>query len=138
MHELSLALSIFNLVMDIAEKNNASAVVEVKLKVGELTLINIDHLKFALTTLCKGSKAENMKITIQEVKATCKCKKCWYEYSPTKVTESPGLMHLSSLTCVQCDNTLVVTLTCPKCGGDAELITGKECICDEIKLKVKQ
>ena len=135
MHELSIALTISNLILDTAEKHNARNVTEVKLEVGELTLLNNEQLNFAVKTLLKGTKAENCKITIQPVKAKLKCGKCGYEWFPGKVLQSPGLAHLESLSCVQCDGTINLIMVCPKCRcGNADIMSGKECIINEIVL----
>ena len=51
MHELSMAQAIVDTVLDAAEKNNATEVVEVTIEVGMLTMLNPEQLKFLLDVI---------------------------------------------------------------------------------------
>lgn len=117
------------------EKHEAKTAVEVKLKIGELTLLNHEQLDFSLKTLWQGTKIEKIEVTIQAVKARLKCRKCGFEWFPGKIVKSPSLSHLSNLSCVQCDGAVNLIMRCPKCDDDdADGLAGNECIIDEIIL----
>jgi hydrogenase nickel incorporation protein HypA/HybF len=63
MHEVSVAQSILNIIKDTAEKNGVKKIIEVKLKIGELSCINFSSLQFAFSLISQGSLAEGAKLT---------------------------------------------------------------------------
>ncbi len=52
MHELSMADAMVKTVLDVAEKNDATEIIEVTIEVGKLTMLNPEQLKFL--TGCSG------------------------------------------------------------------------------------
>ena len=67
MHELSMAQAIVDTVLDAAEKNNATEVVEVTIEVGMLTMLNPEQLKFLLEVIVEDTLLENAEIIIEDV-----------------------------------------------------------------------
>lgn len=76
MHELSLAMSVREIVEDAAEKNGSQKVNEVNIIVGEFSSVSVDALEFAMEVAKKGSVFENAKININSTKTILKCSQC--------------------------------------------------------------
>ena len=53
MHELSMADAMVKTVLDVAEKNDATEIIEVTIEVGKLTMLNPEQLKFQRNTVAK-------------------------------------------------------------------------------------
>ena len=65
MHELSMAQSIMDSVLDNAEKNNATSVTSVTLEIGTLAMLNPEQVKFLLNVLKEDTIAENAEFIIE-------------------------------------------------------------------------
>jgi len=76
MHELSLAMSVREIVEDAAEKNGSKKVNEVNIIVGEFSSVSSDALEFAMEVVKKGSFFENAKINIKSAKTILTCSQC--------------------------------------------------------------
>ena len=76
MHELSLAMSVREIVEDAAEKNGSKKVNEVNIIVGEFSSVSVDALEFAMEVAKKGSVFENAKINIKSAKTILTCSQC--------------------------------------------------------------
>lgn len=136
MHELSIATSIFEAVLEVAAKHSAKRVVEVNLEIGELTLLNPDQLSMAFDLLSKGTVAEGSKLNIEVVKARAKCTKCGFEWELKISSMSPSMSHMLALTCPACDFKVYARSTCPNCGSeDYDIVRGKELVIKSIKIE---
>ena len=80
MHEVSICESILDILKDEAKKNNASKVTAVRLKIGELSGVVEDALRFAFEVVTKGSIAEGASLIIEEVPLTARCRSCGKEF----------------------------------------------------------
>ena len=80
MHEVSICESILDILKDEAKKNSASKVTAVRLKIGELSGVVEDALRFAFEVVTKGSIAEGASLVIEEVPLTARCKACGMEF----------------------------------------------------------
>ncbi len=76
MHELSLAMSVKEIVEDAAKSNGSSKVNEVNIVVGSFSSVVADALEFAMEVAKKGSVFENAKINIRTEKAVVNCSEC--------------------------------------------------------------
>lgn len=76
MHELSLAMSVKEIVEDAAEKNGAARVREVNIVVGEFSSVSVDALEFAMEVAKKGTIFEQANINIKSVKTILACSQC--------------------------------------------------------------
>jgi len=76
MHELSLAMSVREIVEDAAEKNGSKKINEVNIIVGEFSSVSTDALEFALDVVKKGSLFENARININSTKTVLSCSEC--------------------------------------------------------------
>ena len=121
MHEFSVTSQIVNNILKEAEKHKAKKVVQVNLAIGKLTFLGIEQVRFAYNLLVKGTIAEKSKLVIKEKDGVVKCSKCGYE-GDFKYEDNP-MYHIP-----------MPTLKCPKCGSTVEIVGGKECTIESIKL----
>ena len=76
MHELGIARSIVETVLDEAGKAKAVRVVKVTLKIGELAGIMPDSLSFCFELLTRATIAENAVLAVISVPVTAQCRRC--------------------------------------------------------------
>lgn len=76
MHELSIALSIIDLVEAEARRNGSSRVQEVELEIGTLAGVEIQTLEFALDSAVRGTLLEDAKIVRIYIEGTGFCNDC--------------------------------------------------------------
>jgi hydrogenase nickel incorporation protein HypA/HybF len=80
MHELSIAMSIIEIVEDYSNRESATNVLEVELEIGKLSGIDYDSLTFALEATIKNTKFENTRFVIDQVQAKARCINCNIEF----------------------------------------------------------
>lgn len=76
MHELSLAMSVREIVEEAAQQNGATKVNAVNIAVGEFSSVSVDALEFAMEVAKKDSVFENAAIVIRSEKTILKCAAC--------------------------------------------------------------
>lgn len=76
MHELSIAQSILSIAEDAAPLNDHAVVTSVGLQIGELSGIEIDSLKFALSVIKENTILEKADLDIDIVKGEAECTEC--------------------------------------------------------------
>lgn len=105
MHEMSITASILEVIREQMVKSEVKRLKSIKLRIGELTAIEPDSLRFCFEASIDGSPLEGAVLEIETVPLTGRCSDC------SKVF---GLeQYLSSV--------------CPHCGGAAsDLISGRE------------
>jgi len=81
MHELSIVMSIIEIVAMEAKKSGAERVTEVHLEIGQLSGVEIDSLEFALKNLATGSVIESAEISIDKPGGAARCSNCGYEFA---------------------------------------------------------
>jgi len=79
MHELSLAMSVREIVEEAAEQNGAASVNRVNIVVGEFSSVSVDALEFAMEVAKKDSVFEAAEIVIRQIKTILKCGACGAE-----------------------------------------------------------
>lgn len=121
MHEFSVTSQIVDNILKEAEKHKAKKVVQVNLAIGKLTFLGIEQVRFAYKLLVKGTIAEKSKLIIKEKDGIVKCSKCGYE-GDFKY-EDNLMYHIPT-----------PTLICPKCENIVNIVGGKECTIESIKL----
>jgi hydrogenase nickel incorporation protein HypA/HybF len=87
MHELSVALSIIDGVMDESERRGGLQIVAVHLKLGPLSGVSKDALLFSYDLACKDTVLEGSRLVIEEVPAVLYCPTCKTEHSPPSLQE---------------------------------------------------
>lgn len=121
MHELSMAHSMVEAILDTAKKNDAVKITEAVLEVGDLTMLNPEQLKFMMDVLREGTIFEDAEIIINMIPIEIRCEKCGFE-GATEVDEN--MDHLMSVAiCPECENTQV------------NIIQGQECNVKTIKIE---
>jgi hydrogenase nickel incorporation protein HypA/HybF len=75
MHELSIAQSILTIAENAAPKNNA-VITSVGLQIGELSGIEIEPLKFALSVIKENTVLQKADLDIEIIKGEAECTEC--------------------------------------------------------------
>ena len=136
MHEWALAESIITTAIEAAEKEKLKIIKEIKIQIGELQQIEQDIFEFALNEIIKvqDEKLKNVKIKIETIKSTLKCKNCEHTWSfsdmKKKLDEDEGeAIHFIP-------EVAFVHARCPKCGSpDFEITRGRGISITSIKGK---
>jgi len=116
MHELSIAQSLLGIVEEESAPFKDAKVVSVKLRIGKLSGVVPEALKFAFEIITKGGVAEGASLDIEEVPITIKCHQCQKLF----IAEDPFMI-------------------CPHCDGwDVEMISGKELEIRELEIEDKE
>ena len=76
MHELSLAMSVKDIVEEAVAQYNCAEVKAVNIAVGEFSAVSIDSLEFAMEVVKKDSSFENAEIKIRSIKTVFVCDEC--------------------------------------------------------------
>lgn len=120
MHELSMADAMVKTILDVAEKNDATEVLEATIEVGKLTMLNPEQLKFLLDVLVENTLLENATINIEEVPVEIRCNACDYT-GPANMDDSDHYMAI---------------VKCPECNErNLEITAGRECNVKNIKIE---
>ena len=82
MHELSIAISIVDTVIEQAAMALADHVSEVELEIGVLSGIEYESLEFALGVAAKDTILEETLFRIRRVEAVAECPECGHLYAP--------------------------------------------------------
>jgi hydrogenase nickel incorporation protein HypA/HybF len=80
MHELGVATQIAELVTRVMEDNSAQRAGEVTVEIGTLSCIDPDSLTFCFEAITKGTRLENARLKIEEIKPRARCRVCNEEY----------------------------------------------------------
>ena len=80
MHEMSIAEGVLDIALDYAKKNNATVIRKIGLKLGEMTGVVIDSLRFSFDMIAKGTMAEGAKLTVHQTPLMGRCVKCGKEF----------------------------------------------------------
>jgi len=104
MHELSIAQSLIEIIEQESAPFGNAKVLSVTLRIGRLSGVVPDALRFAFEIITKGGVAEGATLFIEEVPVVIRCHQC----SELFTAEHPFMV-------------------CPRCEGlDVEMISGRE------------
>jgi hydrogenase nickel incorporation protein HypA/HybF len=96
MHELSIMQSALNQVLQEARLAGATRVYEIRLRIGVLSGVVPDALRFAFEVLTPGTSAVGALLTIEETPARFWCAACLREFvSANLLAECPDCRRLS-------------------------------------------
>ncbi len=110
MHELSIAQSI----LTVTERHAAGRPVErVEVKVGHLRQVVPSALEFAFDLLVEGTALDGAELTIEEVPARGRCRRC----------DSETMLSSFPLACARCGST------------DLELVAGEELLVEALVIE---
>jgi hydrogenase nickel incorporation protein HypA/HybF len=106
MHEMSIAMAVIGQVEEAAERaGGVTAVLSVRLQVGELAGVVPDALSFCFELACAGTVLEGAELVTDTVPGRARCTPCAHEWAV-------GMPPL---------------LSCPLCdGGTTDLLSGRE------------
>ena len=80
MHEVSIMEEAVRLAVDTANGRGASHVSGLRLRVGTLSGVVPEAMRFAFDVVCCGTIAEGARLEIESVPATCWCAECQAEF----------------------------------------------------------
>ena len=104
MHEMSIAQGLLDIIIQESEQHQVSRVVSISLKVGELSAVEPESLKFCFELITEGTLAEGAKLEIERVPIGCHCRDCGHHFTVKNLLFS-----------------------CPKCQSHAaEMLSGRE------------
>jgi hydrogenase nickel incorporation protein HypA/HybF len=104
MHEFAVAQSLLEIIEQEARPYNGARVTGVILRIGHLSTIVPDALRFAFEAITRGGIAEGAVLEIEEVPLTIRCHQCDEVFT----IDDPFML-------------------CPQCEGtDVEMLSGRE------------
>ena len=114
MHEMGIAMQIIEIATASIPENMAHARVErINLKVGKLSAIVADSLRFCFEVAVKDTALEGTELAIEEIPVVAKCRSCEAEWT----IESP-------------------VFVCRRCqGGQKEILSGRELDIESIEVR---
>lgn len=117
MHEMSIAMSLLDIISQEMEKHGAQTLKLVRVKHGRLTQLVPNSLYFAFEVLTKGTPLENAKLELDEVPLKVACCACGTEFEP--------------------DEEHVLIMPCPNCGEEFghTILCGKELYLDHLEVE---
>jgi hydrogenase nickel incorporation protein HypA/HybF len=83
MHELSLMDSLGQRVLEVAAQQGAEQVLAIHLRIGSLSGVDPQALRFAAEVVLAGTCAEGAALTSEEIQAACWCDPCGAEFGVT-------------------------------------------------------
>lgn len=94
MHELSIALSIIEGATEEAERRGDAKIEAVHLKLGKLSGVVKDALRFSWEVACQGTKLENSRLEVVDIPVVVFCEGC---------RENQTIAAINNLICPQCE-----------------------------------
>lgn len=122
MHEFSTMQQIVAAILDEARRHHATAIHRVSLEIGELTFLGEEQLRFAFQILTEGTILAHAELLIKRVATTVRCS-CGYQGGVDYGLKEE--FHLS-----------FPLLKCPRCGGDVDILSGRECAIKRVEMEV--
>ncbi|RLF61340.1 MAG: hydrogenase maturation nickel metallochaperone HypA [Thermoplasmata archaeon] len=122
MHEFSTMQQIVAAILEEARRQHATAIYRVSLEIGELTFLGEEQLRFAFQILTEGTLLAGAELTIETLKTEVRCS-CGYRGGVDYGLKEE--FHLS-----------FPLLKCPRCGGDVDILSGRECAIKNVEMEV--
>jgi hydrogenase nickel incorporation protein HypA/HybF len=79
-HELGIAQSIFTSVLEEAEAHGGGRVARIGLRIGELSGVNAEALRFSFEVTVQGTALEQAELDIEDVPLAFRCARCEHEF----------------------------------------------------------
>lgn len=97
MHEVSLMENTLEIALEHAHQQGAKKIKWLKMRVGAMSGVVPEALKFAFDVCTQGTIAEGAKLEIESVPVVCYCSHCKIEFQPDDIIyECPECGQLSS------------------------------------------
>lgn len=104
MHEISLMEQTLNIVLANAQKENATKIHRLNMRIGAVSGVVPEALEFAFDVTTQGTLAEGAQLNLELVPAICNCSNCSTKFQPVDLYYQ-----------------------CPQCGAlSSQIIQGKE------------
>lgn len=134
MHEWALAEGVISTAIEVAEDNDASEILEIKIKVGSLQKVDMEAFEYALKEISKDTMAEDSKKNIITEDAVLECRSCgevWeYDISEEDLPED----EVESIHFVP--DLARTYIRCPNCESpDFKVIEGRGVWIDSVELE---
>jgi len=113
MHELAIAENLLQIVNETIKEHHLIKVERIKLKIGILTAVVPEALEFSWRALTEDTMLEHTRLDMEIVTVRGRCKGCGKEVS-YKTNDA-------------------FCFLCPECGGEIEILTGRELNIEEIE-----
>ena len=111
MHELAITEGILRAALPEAERHGAKRILEIRLKIGELSGVLPECIQYYFDIASQGTIAEHARLTVEKIPATIACSDCGYEGTVDRKK-----------------------ILCPGCGGmNYRLTGGKEYFVDSLE-----
>jgi hydrogenase nickel incorporation protein HypA/HybF len=78
---MSIAQSLLDIILQESETHQVRRVVSVALKVGELSSVETESLRFCFQLIAEGTIVEGAELQIERVPVICRCWDCGTEFS---------------------------------------------------------
>ncbi len=116
MHEMGIALEIVKIVRASIPADQPEACVQrVNLKVGKLSAVVADSLRFCFQVATQDTPLAHAELVIREIAVTCRCQACTHQWT----VETP-------------------VFVCPDCNsGRIDILSGRELDIDSIEVEEK-
>lgn len=114
MHEMSIISSLFEMVKQEIQKNNATKLIMVRVKYGRMANLVPEAMSFAWEALTVGTEYADARLELEEVPLLVRCCKCGKEFKP--------------------EYEQIILMPCPECGEEFghTIISGKELYLDRL------
>ena len=113
MHEMSLMGGVFEAIEQTLSKHEVKRVLQVKIKVGELTNAEPDALQMVFEAFCKDTICEGAELIVEQVPVRGRCRNCQLEFA----------VETMFFLCPKCHNTSV------------EVIQGEELLLESLEVE---
>jgi hydrogenase nickel incorporation protein HypA/HybF len=80
MHEVTIMAEALRLAVVAAQSNGAARIVKLRLRIGAMSSVVPEALRFAFDVVCRGTLAEGAVLEIEQVPAACWCASCRAEF----------------------------------------------------------
>ncbi len=80
MHEVSIMTEALRMAVDAAQSAKASRILKLRLRIGSLSGVVPEAMRFAFDVVCHGTMAEDAVLEIEAVQAACWCETCQAEF----------------------------------------------------------
>lgn len=81
MHELSMAMSVLDIILEKAKEENATKIYEITIEIGELLFLNPEQFQFCMELVIENTLAEGAQLTIRTKPSKLQCKLCGKEFN---------------------------------------------------------
>ena len=122
-HEYSVAKRLFDLALRTALEHGAERVLEVRISIGELSLVAREQLAFWFRELSRGTVLEGAKLAFETEGAEVYCPACGYR-GPIGLEDRPEY-HIA-----------LPTLRCPRCGAVVRVLRGRNCALKSMRMLI--